>query len=1134
MLGSTMALTVHASNLTERLVDALVAQLEARRTAAGPLEPVELIVPNDNMATYVKLSLAERSGIAANVRARRLVRFVRDEVRRRRSDIRLVDRELLGELVLSVLMDEEAMASEALRPVREWIDAADETDRRRVQLAARLSGLFEEYSFSRPAMVRRWLDGGEAQCPHASWQGALWRTLFGRTGLVAERSRPDEQTWVTVAELFDHVAPEAFADLAPVHVFGVSYVARTFHALLHRLAAAIDVHVYSLDARGHDGDGDPAGGRGVGRWDRPGREHLRLLAAEGPVIMDARHEEPDAGSGTLLERVQSDVVRGAPAGGAGGCAADGSVQLLACQSVRREAEVVSDEIWRLVEERPGLRFNRIAVLVEPGQRDSYMPHLEAAFAESHAIPHNIVDLPLSAESGVAEAALMLLDLPTGTFSRSEMAPLLVHPAFAGRAMGVDPDGALELCDALGIFHGADREDHAGTYIEEDVLNWDQGMRRVALGTFMTGERSGDVSLYRCADGEYVPHELGQSAAGAAARLSLLVRSLAADARWARGARLPLAGWARFIAALVETYVADPEGDEGAAFRCLSAVRRLERMDLGDRHVSWTVAAELARGLLEGLPGRRGQHLADGVVVSTLQPMRAIPFDVVFLTGMGEGLFPARDARDTLDLRAASARPGDVSPRQRDLYTLLETLLCARSRLYVSWVARDPLTGDELAPSFVVRELSDACSAHVPNAREALLRRTPLRRYDPRVPSDGTRHVDAARVEARLRALGDELRARTGRLDAAESLDEVRAALDPDDWRRLRELLSLPPPVESPAQDVEDREMSLSLVRGFLECPLQGSARAVLGVEPDADEDLLHRDTEPFAPHPLESVTLMREAFTGFVHTGRDLQEAYGELARRAELGGRMPTGVFGARARRDHLEAMERWHALLEEALGALPESLERTRLGRAEEHARVDRIEPAIELDVELERARSTVRVQLGGATELLAGDGLDSVTLLWRRPERRRHRLARHLLRGVVDHVALAAAGLVTGVERRAHVIMARGDEGGCVTTVLPPLGREEARAYLTRLVADMLGGVYDWLMPCEAVLMWHDGVHPTLARCVEALLDTADRSPFSSLYGPVPHPQQYPVAPEREARELVAHRFGPLFGDAPEARP
>jgi hypothetical protein len=120
--------------------------------------------------------------------------------------------------------------------------------------------------------------------------------------------------------------------------------------------------------------------------------------------------------------------------------------------------------------------------------------------------------------------------------------------------------------------------------------------------------------------------------------------------------------------------------------------------LQDLPVSYRVAAELARNALASIPGSRGQYLARGVTVASFVPMRAIPFRVVFVLGLGQGDFPRSARRGDLDLREARREPGDVTPREQDLYMFLETLLCARDRLVLSYLGRDEITGEERPPS----------------------------------------------------------------------------------------------------------------------------------------------------------------------------------------------------------------------------------------------------------------------------------------------------------------------------------------------------------------------------------------------------------------------------------------------------
>ena len=168
---------------------------------------------------------------------------------------------------------------------------------------------------------------------------------------------------------------------------------------------------------------------------------------------------------------------------------------------------------------------------------AYQAHFRAVLEELHGIPYNMVDLPLIGESRLLEAALLLLDLPLGEFTRPEVLKVLTHPAVCGRFPDADPERWRTWCLDLEVVRGADRDDQAGTYIDREVFHWDQGLRRLALGAFMTGPAPGDDRPFRLEGAEYSPFDQPADALADVARLLLLVRSLAADVRYARSARL---------------------------------------------------------------------------------------------------------------------------------------------------------------------------------------------------------------------------------------------------------------------------------------------------------------------------------------------------------------------------------------------------------------------------------------------------------------------------------------------------------------------------------------------------------------------------------------------------------------------
>ena len=90
----------------------------------------------------------------------------------------------------------------------------------------------------------------------------------------------------------------------------------------------------------------------------------------------------------------------------------------------------------------------------------------------------------------------------------------------------------------------------------------------------------------------------------------------------------------------------------------------------------------------------------------LRPLRSLPFKVICLLGLHDQAFPRRDRLVEFDRMQAQWRPGDPRTGDEDRYLFLETLLCARQRLYISYVGRDIRNNGERQPSVLVRELLD--------------------------------------------------------------------------------------------------------------------------------------------------------------------------------------------------------------------------------------------------------------------------------------------------------------------------------------------------------------------------------------------------------------------------------------------
>jgi hypothetical protein len=105
----------------------------------------------------------------------------------------------------------------------------------------------------------------------------------------------------------------------------------------------------------------------------------------------------------------------------------------------------------------------------------------------------------------------------------------------------------------GIFLGADASDLSDTYIRGDVFNWDQGLMRLALGTVMSGSRSGDERRFERNQNQYLVEEADASSAASIRALVVLARSLLSDVDLMKRSELSLGKWCEFFSAVLGSY-----------------------------------------------------------------------------------------------------------------------------------------------------------------------------------------------------------------------------------------------------------------------------------------------------------------------------------------------------------------------------------------------------------------------------------------------------------------------------------------------------------------------------------------------------------------------------------------------------
>ena len=1078
------------SNDAQYLARLLSRNLEQERPQglAGVFHASRVIVPNLNVASFLQLEIAKASGICANVQFSFLDKFLSRLLPPGKN---LVDRHLTHYLLVRYFLEHQASPASLPAEVAAYLGTAagsdGNSDRWVYQLADRLARYYHEYDLARPRMLDAWRQGtldlqrrDQGAQDAEKWQQKIWSALFGPKGMVEALSRSTGRTYSCFSDLPRLLRKEKPALPAQVHLFGFSYLSRTHNLVLGELAAACDLCIYTVNpcmefwedaltpaeasllkqrylerdkrtrregdapGSGEDGDdpyhlNDPSENDFLQRWGRPGRENIHGLNDMVSSDFYPGFIDPAARGDSLLRKLQQDILnrtieKSEPLPGGYRVAGDGSLRILKCPEIRREIEIIANEIWDLVREdkvsgasgAERLRFNEIAVIIaNAAEYDTYTTHIASVFHDIHEIPHTVSDLAPDS-SRIVEAVETLLSLPVDPVTRSALLRLMTHPAFLNRFPEADAGEWIGWCRDLAIHHGESREDHRDTYIEKDLYNWDQGLRRLALGVFLEGERSGEEQAYRADGMEYLPRDVGQASTANAARFIALVRSLLADRAYARSSSLSLAEWAAFMKSLITTYLKPetPE-DERVMSRCLGEIAGLARLDVQPGPMSYAMAREFASACLRSVILSRGSYLANGVVVTSFLPMRPVPFKAVFIAGMGEGCFPAREMRDPLDLRNARRLAGDVTPRERDQYNFLETLVSTRDCLRLTYVSRDSQTGESIEPSSIIKELQFILEHRYnlsPEDLRSLVVEHPLRRYDDRYfPGPGretgalANYSRAAREEASSLKLVRDLR---------QVLEKSGLSADsglPEQYARKqcgRLLYPVAVPARSPeAAPGEMIQVPLHAVRKFLECPLQGWASFHLGLREEETEDPRTSVDEVLASERLDAIAAEREAFMasrGAPDAWAACEQAYRALMDLNELKGIAPTGIFLDAEKRRRLADMRSWQDNYD-LLQLPPDAGWRSvRFGTAGEHEQAGMVYPALRLDVASPGGQS-LGVELSGSLDYLSPD----LGRCLRLTNRDKEIVQKDFLYHFVSYMVLLASGQLAGGMLQAMVV-------------------------------------------------------------------------------------------------------------------
>ncbi|EGI6810617.1 exodeoxyribonuclease V subunit gamma [Escherichia coli] len=752
-------LRVYHSNRLD-VLEALMEFIVERERLDDPFEPEMILVQSTGMAQWLQMTLSQKFGIAANIDFPLPASFIWDMFVRVLPEIpkeSAFNKRSMSWKLMTLLP--QLLEREDFTLLRHYL--TDDSDKRKLfQLSSKAADLFDQYLVYRPDWLAQWEAGhlvegpGEAQ----AWQAPLWKALVEYTHELGQPRWHRANLYQRFIETLESATSCPPGLPSRVFICGISALPPVYLQALQALGKHIEIHLlFTNPCRYYWGDiKDPAylaklltrqrrhsfedrelplfrdsenagqlfnsdGEQDVGNpllasWGKLGRDYIYLLSdLESSQELDAFVDvTPD----NLLHNIQSDILELENRAIAGVNLEefsrsdnkrpldlqDSSVTFHVCHSPQREVEVLHDRLLAMLEEDPTLTPRDIIVMV--ADIDSYSPFIQAVFGSAPAdryLPYAISDRRARQSHPVLEAFISLLSLPDSRFVSEDVLALLDVPVLAAR-FDITEEGLRYLrqwVNESGIRWGIDDDNVRELELPATGQHtWRFGLTRMLLGYAMESAQGEWQSVLPYDESSGLIAELVGHLASLLMQLNIWRRGLAQER--------PLEEWLPVCRDMLNAFFLPDAETEAAMTLIEQQWQAIIAEGLGAQYGDAVPLSLLRDELAQRLDQERisQRFLAGPVNICTLMPMRSIPFKVVCLLGMNDGVYPRQLAPLGFDLMSQKPKRGDRSRRDDDRYLFLEALISAQQKLYISYIGRSIQDNSERFPSVLVQELID--------------------------------------------------------------------------------------------------------------------------------------------------------------------------------------------------------------------------------------------------------------------------------------------------------------------------------------------------------------------------------------------------------------------------------------------
>lgn len=449
---------------------------------------------------------------------------------------------------------------------------------------------------------------------------------------------------------------------------------------------------------------------------------------------------------------------------------DRSFQIRSCHTVKRELETLRDEILSLFKKENNETQKNVYpkdILVMVPNIEDYAPYIESVFGslsydDPNYLPYSICDKTAKTSSKIADAVLKLLTIGEIKIAASTVVELLsVEPLAqkfeitpddlnviiswfkdAGIHWGIDNTDVFQVLDLhetnssnktknVKTIVGDDSEPKESIKSEDDSVIDEEGkVDKLLTDKNLNLPWTVESGVNRLLDGFLLGTDtdtaafsnLDTSDHDLLGKLCLFLEKLK-EVRSAFDPSLDLktSEWTnRLNQLLLQGFFIE---DDESKIECdeirkilitmADAVNNLSvKDDDAEGHQSSiTIRLPVFKAKLEHAFGNNrdsSRYLRGKINFCSLMPMRAVPFDHIYLLGLNDSAFPRRETAPSFNLLGVPllTRRNDRNMTIDDRFIFLEAFLSAKKSLYLSYLGESAVDKSVQNPSVVITELKD--------------------------------------------------------------------------------------------------------------------------------------------------------------------------------------------------------------------------------------------------------------------------------------------------------------------------------------------------------------------------------------------------------------------------------------------